>query len=125
MCKCECKCGLWLPIVLMALVTCAYVFGLIWVFGHLELFTPSYVCCDGCNNAYLLTAVFTVICGVWMALCWRFYNNARDKADMEEMRMLLSRQKSENNSSIAKANDATANDATANAAEENKKNSAQ
>ncbi len=101
----------------MALVTCAYVFGLIWVFGHLELFTPSYVCCDGCNNAYLLTAVFTVICGVWMAICWRFYNNARDKADMEEMRMLLSRQKSENNST--KANDAEANDAEANTDEAN------
>lgn len=72
----------------MALVTCAYVFGLIWVFGHLELFTPSYVCCDGCNNAYLLTAIFTVICGVWMAICWRFYNDARDKADMEERRKL-------------------------------------
>ena len=111
----------------MALVTCAYVFGLIWVFSHLELFTPSYVCCDGCNNAYLLTAVFTVICGVWMAICWRFYNNARDKADMEEMRMLLSRQMCENNSTKANdaTNDAKANTDEANTAEATKENSAQ
>lgn len=83
-CECKCKCGLWMPILLMAVVTAVYVVGLIWVFGHLECFASSCRCCDGSNNAYLLTAIFTVIYGVWMAICWRFYNNARDKADMDE-----------------------------------------
>lgn len=83
-CECKCKCGLWMPILLMAVVTAVYVVGLIWVFRHLECFASSYRCCDGSNNAYLMTAIFTVIYGVWMAICWRFYNNARDKADMDE-----------------------------------------